>query len=232
MELYELMKNYAQTQKIAYADNLPNPELGKSLSLFHSCLMESGLEYLDHPENKQIISPPMEIQLTHLSRFVVGFLPFNSISTKKETNEVLFDLYLFFRWLDNRDIEHGLRGADMEKIIFKLVESQNRCLQVSHFLDEETGRILKDIDQVVETINDIFRVVKIENDFIHIQGSDYEDPIRIRLPQNILDLIQLNDSLDLVLGDTSDKWVILEAGQVYPELGTRGNPASGQEEPA
>ncbi len=231
MELYELMKNYAQAQKVPFAADLPNPELGKSLSLFHTCLMESGLEYLDQSESRKVISPPMEIQLTHLSRFVVGFLPFNSVSTKSETNEILFDLYSFFRWLDKRDIEHGLRGADMEQIIFKLVESQGRCLQVSHFLDEETGRTLEDIGQVVETINDIFQVVKIDTDFIHIRGIHYEDPIRVRLPQKIVDLIRLNDNLDLVLGDTSEKWVILEAGQVYPELGAHENPASGHEEP-
>lgn len=225
MELYQLMKDYAQAQGVSPAYGLPNPELGKSLSLFHSCLMESGLEYMEFPGGRQVISSPMEITPGHLSRFVVGFLPFNSISTKAETNEVLFDLYSFFRWLDKHDVEHGLSGIKLEPVIFKLTEAQDRCLKLSHHLDEETGRILKDVSQIVETINDIFQVTKIDGPFIHLQGKNHEDPIRVRLPQDILQLIELKDSLDLVVGDTSDKWVILEAGQVYPELGVNENPA-------
>jgi len=219
MELYQLMKTYAKAQGVAPSYDLPNPELGKSLSLFHSCLMESGLEYMEFPDGRRVTSPPMEITPGHLSRFVVGFLPFNSISTKAETNEVLFDLYSFFHWLDKRDLEHGLRGLNMEQIIFKLTEAQDRCLKLSHHLDEETGRILKDVSHIVETINDIFQVTKIDDPFIHLQGENHEDPIRVRLPEDVLQLIHLKDSLDLVVGDTSDKWVILEAGQVYPELG-------------
>ncbi|CAI2717826.1 hypothetical protein [Nitrospina watsonii] len=219
MELHELMKTYAKSQGVAPAHDQPTPELGKSLSLFHACLMESGLEYVEFPDGRKVVSSPMEISLPHLSRFVVGFLPFNSISTRAETNEVLFDLYSFFRWLDKRDIDHGLRSIKMEPVILKLTESQDRCLKLSHHLDEATGEILQDITHIVETINDIFLVTKIDRDFIHLQGQNHDDPIRVRLPLDIIELIRLKDSLDLVVGDTSDKWVILEAGQVYPELG-------------
>ncbi|MCF8720132.1 hypothetical protein [Nitrospina gracilis] len=227
MELYEVMKDYARSQGIAPAHDQPTPELGKSLSLFHSCLMESGLEYVEFPDGRKVVSSPMEINLAHLSRFVVGFLPFNSVSTKTETNEVLFDLYSFFRWLDKRDLNHGLQGIQMDAVILKLTKSQDRCLKLSHHLDEATGETLKEISHIVETINDIFLVTKIDHDFLHLQGQNHEDPIRVRLPLDIVALVRLKDSLDLVVGDTSDRWVILEAGQVYPELGQEEGSAPG-----
>jgi len=31
-----------------------------------------------------------------------------------------------------------------------------------------------------------------------------------------MEMIRVNDNLDLVLGDTSLKWVLLESGQVFP----------------
>jgi hypothetical protein len=60
-------------------------------------------------------------------------------------------------------------------------------------------------------------VIKIDGDTIYLQGGQQEDPIRVRLPNEIMNLVRLNDNLDLVLGDTSERWVVLEAGQVYPE---------------
>ena len=63
----------------------------------------------------------------------------------------------------------------------------------------------------------MFRVTQIDGDIMYLQGDHQEDPVRVRLPGEIMNLVRLNDHLDLVLGDTSERWVVLEAGQVYPE---------------
>ena len=219
MSLYELMKNYAQSRSQQSASELPAGELGKSLALFHNCLIESGMEHSGEMGNRIVTAEPESLQPMHLSRFVVGFLPFNSVSTKAETNEILFDLFSFLRWLKKKDINHGLVAIDFQKTIQELTGAQDRCLQLSHFLDDETGRVLEEPPRIVETINDVFMVIKIDGDYIYLQGGHQEDPIRVRLPAEIMNLVRLNDNLDLVLGDTSERWVVLEAGQVFPESG-------------
>ena len=217
MNLYELMREYARSRRQPPQPELPAGELGKSLALFHNCLVESGVEVREVAESRQICAGPESIQPIHLSRFVVGFLPFNSVSTKSETNEILFDLFAFLRWLDQRDIQHGLAELDFQNTVKELVEAQDRCLQLSHHLDDETGRVLEEPPRIFHTLNDIFWVVKIDGDFVCLQGLHQEDPVRVRLPSEILHLVRLNDHLDLVLGDTSERWVVLEAGQVFPE---------------
>lgn len=219
MSLYELMKNYAQSRGQRPAPELPAGELGKSLALFHNCLIESGMEHSGEMGNRIVTEGPENLRSMHLSRFVVGFLPFNSVSTKTETNEILFDLYSFLRWLEKKNIKHGLAGIDFQKTVQALTGAQDRCLQLSHFLDDETGRVLEEPPRIIETINDIFSVIKIDGDYIYLQGGQQENPIRVRLPAEIMNLVRLNDNLDLVLGDTSERWVVLEAGQVYPESG-------------
>ena len=217
MEIYDLMKSYAKAAGIAPALEDPHPELGQSLSLFHSCLLESGLTFEEDDRGRRATASPTEIGPQHLSRFVVAHLPFNSVTEKSETNEVLFELYSFLRWLEKRDIRHGLIQIDFQKRVQDLTRAQDRCLQLSHFLDDETGKTLEEPPQIVQTVNDIFSVVKIDNGFVHLKGMNHDDPVRIRLPQEILKMVRLNDHLDLVLGDTSERWVILEAGQVFPD---------------
>ena len=80
--------------------------------------------------------------------------------------------------------------------------------------------MLEEPPRIIETINDVFLVIKIDGDYIYLQGRQQEDPIRVRLPNEIMNLVRLNDNLDLVLGDTSERWVVLEAGQVFPEFQT------------
>jgi hypothetical protein len=217
MSLYELMKDYAQSRGQHTASELPAGELGKSLALFHNCLLESGMEHSGEAGNRIVTAGPESLRPMHLSRFVVGFLPFNSVSTKAETNEILFDLYSFLRWLEKKDIQHGLAKIDFQKTVQALTGAQDRCLQLSHFLDDETGRILEEPPRIIETVNDVFSVTKIDGDYMYLQGGQQEDPIRVRLPAEIMSLVRLNDNLDLVLGDTSERWVVLEAGQVFPE---------------
>ena len=218
MSLYELMKNYAQSRGQHPASELPAGELGKSLALFHNCLIESGVEHSGEMGNRIVTASPESLQPMHLSRFVVGFLPFNSVSTKAETNEILFDLYSFLHWLEKKDIHHGLAEIDFQKTVQSLTGAQDRCLQLSHFLDDETGRTLEEPPRIVETINDVFMVTKIDGDYIYLQGQHQEDPVRVRLPNEIMDLVRINDNLELVLGDTSERWLVLEAGQVFPEF--------------
>ena len=220
MNLYLLMKNYAESHGLRPAPEWPAGELGKSLALFHNCLIESGMEHSGEMGNRIVTAGPEEIQTLYLSRFVVGFLPFNSVSTKNETNEILFDLFSFLRWLEKKDIRHGLAEIDFQKTVQALTGAQERCLQLSHFLDDETGRVLEEPPRIIETINDIFLVIKIDGDYIYLKGQQQEDPIRVRLPNEIMNLVRLNDNLDLVLGDTSERWVVLEAGQVFPEFQT------------
>ena len=220
MSLYELMHSYAQSRGQRPASELPAGELGKSLALFHNCLIESGMEHSGEMGNRTVTAGPESLKPMHLSRFVVGFLPFNSVSTKAETNEILFDLFSFLQWLKKKDIHHGLAEIDFQKTVQALTGAQDRCLQLSHFLDDETGRVLEEPPRIIETINDVFMVIKIDGDYIYLQGGHQEDPIRVRLPAEIMKLIRLNDNLDLVLGDTSERWVVLEAGQVFPEFQT------------
>ena len=217
MNLYQLMKSYAQSRGQYPDSDLTAGELGKSLALFHNCLIESGMEYSGKTSNRILTDSPENLQPMHLSRFVVGFLPFNSVSTKTETNEILFDLYSFLHWLTKKDIQHGLTKIDFQKTVQTLTGAQDRCLQLSHFLDDETGRTLEEPPRIVETINDVFSVIKIDGDYIYLQGDQQEDTIRVRLPSEAMNLVRLNDNLELVLGDTSERWVVLEAGQVFPE---------------
>lgn len=217
MSIYELMRDYATSKRIPLADSLPCPELGQSLSLFHSCLLEAGLQRDESSGGIRLTAPPDDIGAKHLSRFVVGFLPFNSVATQSETNDVLFEIFSFFKWLEKRDLSHGLDKIDFQSALQNLSTDQDRCLKLSHFLDEETGRVLKDPPPIVETISDFFSVIKIEKGFVYLKGQKVEDPIRIKLPDPVMDMIQINDNLELVLGDTSERWVLLEAGQVFPE---------------
>jgi hypothetical protein len=67
-------------------------------------------------------------------------------------------------------------------------------------------------------LNDVFLVEKIEGGFVSLKGRRGKNLLRLKLPPEAFTLIQLNDCLDLILGDTSEKWVLLEAGQVYPKI--------------
>jgi len=94
---------------------------------------------------------------------------------------------------------------------------QDRCLRLSHLLDNESGRTLQDPPEIIQTLNDVFSVIKIESEFVYLKASHHDETIRLRLPSHILSMMKLNDHLDLVLGDTAEKWVLLEAGQVFPQ---------------
>ncbi len=216
MTLYELMKNYADWKKVSPASSLAYPELGQSLSLFHTCLVESGLKSDESSGRPLVTAPANDISRAHLSRFAVGFLPFNSVTSNSESNAILFEVYSFLIWLEKRDLSHGLENINVQALIQSLSSSQKRCLELSRHLDEESERTLQDTPPIVDTINDFFLVVKIEGSFVYLQGHNEKEPIRLKLPSGIMDMIRLNDNLDLVVGDTSQKWVLLESGQVFP----------------
>ena len=76
----------------------------------------------------------------------------------------------------------------------------------------------KNPPNIQNTLNDVFSVEKIEGNSVSLKGRRQNEIIRLSLPPDALMLIQLNDCLDLILGDTSEKWVVLEAGQVYPKV--------------
>jgi p-aminobenzoyl-glutamate transporter AbgT len=85
-------------------------------------------------------------------------------------------------------------------------------------LDNESGRVLNDPPGIHNTVTDFFSVKKIDGNFVSLKGRHQDEVVRLHLPSDILPLIELNDCLDLVLGNTSEKWVVLEAGQVYPQV--------------
>ena len=124
----------------------------------------------------------------------------------------------FFDWLDKKKPPHGLVNTNMSQLVEQLFTKQERCLKLSQLLDDESERILKNPPNIQNTLNDIFLVEKIERNFVSLKGRHQNEIVRLNLPPDALTLIQLNDCLDLILGDTSEKWVVLEAGQVYPNV--------------
>jgi len=218
MGLYEYMREYAVETHVRREPSTPTPELGHSLSLFHAGLLEAGLLSEGPEESPLLTASPLEIDGASLSYFVVAFLPFSSISEENEMNTILFEVYSFFKWMDKNRIEHGLAQRNLMEIIKDLCAMQERCLTLSHLLDNESGRVLETNPDIVKTINDVFQVMKIEKDMVTLQSQRDHDSFRLRLPADILPLMELNDSLELVLGDTSESWVLIEAGQVFPDF--------------
>lgn len=216
--LYELMRQYATETRPAPSEELPHPELGKSLALFHACLLETDIERDATPGIPRLTASPDALEPNFLSRFVVGFLPFNAVSTPEETNRTLFEVYSFINWLKKQGIPHGWQDLNFSVKVKQLMEAQKRCLELSHYLDEESGRVLDDPPAITHTLADLFQVIKIDDRFVTLKGMHHEDPVRINLPDNIVKWVRPKDHLDLVLGDTSEKWVLLEAGQVFPEF--------------
>ena len=127
-------------------------------------------------------------------------------------------IYSFFNWLDKNKISHGLADTNISKLLKQLCTKQERCLKLSQLLDDESGRTLKNPPNIQNTLNDVFSVEQIERNSVLLKGRRQNEIVRLRLPPDVLSLIQLNDFLDLILGDTSEKWVVLEAGQVYPKV--------------
>lgn len=218
MTLYELMNQYAEANPGEPATESRTPELGNSLSLLHSSLIECGLANEEQAGLPRLTANPGDIEPSHLSHFIVAYLPFNAVTETNEINHVLFDIYSFFGWLDKKNISHGLTGANLSQLVKDLCSMQERCLKLSHLLDNESGRVLNDPPEIHNTVTDVFSVEKIDGNFVSLKGRRQDDVVRLHLPSDILPLVHLNDCLDLVLGDTSEKWVVLEAGQVYPQV--------------
>jgi hypothetical protein len=218
MTLYELMNEYANKNPSPPNREDLTPELGKSLSLLHSSLIQCDLKNEEQGGTSRLTADPCDIEPSHLSHFIVAHLPFNSIIEKTEVNNVLFDIYSFFDWLDKKKISHGFTNTNISKLTKQLCINQERCLNLSKLLDNESSRILKDPPVIQNTLNDVFLVEKIEGTFVSLKGRRQEKLVRLRLPSDTIKLIELNDYLDLILGDTSEKWVLLEAGIAYPKI--------------
>jgi len=218
MTLYELMNKYSTANPPPSYKGGLTPELGESLSLLHSSLIECGLASEKQGGTSRLLADPCNIEPSHLSHFIVAYLPFNSITEKKEINHVLFDIYSFFNWLDKKKISHGFANTNISRLVKQLCAKQERCLKLSQLLDSESSRVLKDPPAIQNTLNDVFLVKKIEGNFVSLKGRHQRKYLRLRLPSDTIKLIQLDDYLDLIVGDTSEKWVLLEAGQAYPKV--------------
>ncbi|QPJ66623.1 MAG: hypothetical protein G3M78_14910 [Candidatus Nitrohelix vancouverensis] len=215
--LYDLLSQCARSHGTPQDPEVFYPELGSSLSLFHECLLEAGLKREETLDRPHVCEGPEALQCAHLSQFIIAFLPFNSVTEKSEFNQVIFDLFSFFQWMDRNKIPHALNGVDLGSLLRDLSAMQERCLQLSHYLDDQSARTLKDPPELCRTVTDFFKVVSIENGFLCLQGRRDKELMRLKLPENILSLARINDQLDLTLGDTSERWVMLEAGQVFPK---------------
>ena len=86
MTLYELMNEYASENPSPSDKEDLTPELGKSLSLLHSSLIQCDLENEEQGGRSRLTANPCDIEPSHLSHFIVAYLPFNSISKKAEIN--------------------------------------------------------------------------------------------------------------------------------------------------
>ena len=212
------MNGYATANPSQPDQECQTPELGKNLSLLHSSLIECNLENEEQGGTSRLIASPDDIEPIHLSHFIVAYLPFNSVTQSSEINHVLFDIYSFFDWLDKKKVSHGLADTNIPKLMKQLCTKQERCLKLSQLLDDESGRTLKNPPNIQNTLNDVFSVEQIERNSVLLKGRRQDEIVRLRLPPDVLSLIQLIDFLDLILGDTSEKWVVLEAGQVYPKV--------------
>ena len=182
MTLYELMREYAAANlSLSEKENL-TVELGKSLSLLYSSLIECDLVNEEQGGKSHLVTNPSDIEPLHLSHFIVAYLPFNSITEKSEINHVLFDIISFFDWLNKKKIPHGLANTNISQLVKQLCIKQERCLKLSQLLDNESGRTLKDPPAIQNTLNDVFSVEKIEGNFVSLKGRRQNSLLRVRLP--------------------------------------------------
>ena len=134
MTLYELMNEYATANPTPSDKENLTPELGESLSLLHSSLIECDLASEEQGGTPRLIAEPCDIEPSHLSHFIVAYLPFNSITEKTEINHVLYEIYSFFKWLDKKKISHGLAKINISQLVKELCAKQERCLKLSQLL--------------------------------------------------------------------------------------------------
>ncbi len=102
MNFYQWMCEYDRETHPSEAPEHATRELGYSLGLFHTSLVEARLEHEGPEKSPYITAQPQDINASHLSHFIVAFLPFNIGTEKSEINPILFDIYAFFKWLDKR----------------------------------------------------------------------------------------------------------------------------------
>jgi hypothetical protein len=223
MEVYELLKQYAQETNVPEDPDSSTPVLGFGLSLFHSCLVEAGLDAEEISGNPFVCARPENISADCLSRYVVCYVPFKSGKETYETNEMLFEIFSFLKWMDKREISHGLSGGDFQKSVKEFMSQRERCRQLGGFIDEAAAKILEDPPNIINALHCVFEVSKTRRDFVHVSAEELAEPIRFRLPDQAIKLIRQNDRLDLTLGDTSEKWVILEGGDVFPGVVTESS---------
>ena len=216
MEIFELLKQYAQETNVPEDPDSPTPVLGFGLSLFHSCLVEAGLDTKEISGSPLVCARPEDIDFDCFSRFVVCYLPFKVGKDNYDTNEMLFEIFSFLKWMDKREISHGFSEIDFQKSVKGFMSQRERCRQLSSFIDEAAAKILEDPPNIINALHSVFEVDKTRRDFVHVSGDSLAEPIRFRLPDQAVKLIRENDRLDLTLGDTSEKWVILEGGDVFP----------------
>jgi len=218
MTIYQRMAEYARQHRVTPVEDLPAGELGKSLALFHQSLIETGLDADGTEENPRLTAMPEDISPLHLSYFVVAFLPFNAITEKSETNSTLFDVYSFCQWLRKTGAATGLEDRPVDGLIRELAAQQDRCLKLSHLLDAESERVLEFPPEIVSTRADLFRVTEIARGRVLLQSPRQEDTLTLRLSGATLEKMRPNDHLELVIGDTSERWVLLEASKVFPGI--------------
>ncbi len=216
MELYRLLESYCRERRLPSDPDSATPELGQNLSLFHACLIEAGMLNEQVLGCHQVIDPPKAITTAHLSRFIIGYLPGYSYSTKSEDSTILFDLYLFLKWLEKRKISHGLEKLDFQKAVQDISTHRERCRQLSDLINSLTQDALEDPPTIYDTWHDVFIVMRLFPDSMNIQGQKRKEPVRIFLPTNLIKWIRKQDRMELTLGNTAEGWIIIEENAIFP----------------
>ena len=214
MELYALLKAYAQEAKFSPDPSSPLPELGRSLSLFHSCLIEGGMNHEPALGMDCVIDPPKALTSSLLSRFIIGYL--SDSKKKSDSLDILFEVYSFISWMNRKNIPHGLSKIDFQKATREIMAQTDRCKKIGSRLDSLTEKALHDPPIFHNTWHDVFAVIRIQPGYISLHGQKGHEPVRLYLPADLIELIKIDDRMELTLASTIERWIIIEQNEVFP----------------
>tara|TARA_B100000686_G_scaffold347447_1_gene436168 strand:- start:1320 stop:1979 length:660 start_codon:yes stop_codon:yes gene_type:complete len=214
MELYTLLRDYAtETRAISDPRSL-TPELGRALSLFHTCMIEGGMNKEPVLGTDHITDPPKALTPPLLSRFIIGYL--SNSDNKLENHDILFEIYSFISWMNKKRIPHGLEKIDFQKTTKEIMEQSERCHEISSLIDSLTEENLDDPPTLHETWHDVFSVMRILANSIYLHGQKGREPVRLYLPANLTKLIRKEDRMELTLASTVERWIIIEQTEIFP----------------
>ena len=219
MELYALLKDYSQEAKFSPDPNSPLSELGRSLSLFHSCLIEGGMNHEPALGIDCVIDSPKALTPSLLSRFIIGYL--SDFKKKSDALDILFEVYSFISWMNRKNIPHGLSKIDFQKATREILSQADRCRKIGSRLDFLTEKNLDDPPVFHNIWYDVFAVIRIQLTAISLHGQKGHQPVRLYLPADLIELIRMDDRMELTLASTIERWMVIEQSEVFPGYSIR-----------